>query len=320
MEPTICGHKRYGDRILSNQLAYSSDSTVFLCLAIFTGLVLAGGAFKIWKKIELARAWPTPRTAGVPPAALSGCRSVTRPTVLAAILLVLGLGWISQSGLLASEPKRFDIVVFQHEAEWNLPFSGGSARYIKRLAGLPGETITISGGDLFKRNKRTYHDEIIRKWESSSELQESLWHPVSKAWQESTHTQMSEQDRLLLEFPWYGAEADKAGVKRETHALILDGSAPVTLSYKYPITNICIKQGRWPFQHVNCPAEQQEESPHPKVMTAYVTHASKGVQCPRCKHVIFPVSVYSDQGSELRPLHTEDGASFFTEAAVLWVI
>ncbi len=43
------------------------------------------------------------------------------------------------------QPKRFDVVVFKNPTDTQ----GPSANYIKRLIGLPGETIWIADGDVF---------------------------------------------------------------------------------------------------------------------------------------------------------------------------
>ena len=42
------------------------------------------------------------------------------------------------------------------------------------------------------------------------------------------------------------------GVKREPKSLVLDGSSPVTINYKYPASNVYLKQGRWPHGSANC--------------------------------------------------------------------
>jgi signal peptidase I len=54
------------------------------------------------------------------------------------------------------EPERFDVAVFRYPAD-------AKVNYIKRVAGLPGETIRISHGDLFVRKDGEAEFHIVRK-------------------------------------------------------------------------------------------------------------------------------------------------------------
>lgn len=54
------------------------------------------------------------------------------------------------------QPKRFEVTVFKYPEE-------PQVNYIKRLVGLPGETIRIEGGDLFARKNDTDPWKILRK-------------------------------------------------------------------------------------------------------------------------------------------------------------
>jgi len=54
------------------------------------------------------------------------------------------------------DPKRWDVAVFKFPGE-------AQTNFIKRLVGLPGETITISGGDLFVQKKGENKTTIARK-------------------------------------------------------------------------------------------------------------------------------------------------------------
>ena len=55
-----------------------------------------------------------------------------------------------------TSPERFDVTVFKYPEEPNI-------NYIKRLVGLPNETLRIRGGDLFARKNETDPWEILRK-------------------------------------------------------------------------------------------------------------------------------------------------------------
>lgn len=84
-------------------------------------------------------------------------------------------------------PERFDVVVFKNPTDTQ----GVSANYIKRLIGLPGETLWIADGDIFaKQNDAPF--EIQRKPEH---IQCSLWRRVSDS--DGVPT-----DSLALSRPW----------------------------------------------------------------------------------------------------------------------
>ena len=87
-------------------------------------------------------------------------------------------------------PDRYDVVVFKNPTDTQ----GLSANYIKRLIGLPGETIWIADGDVFaSHDGETF--EIQRKPEH---IQRSLWRPVAD-------TDAIPVDTLALSRPWKGS-------------------------------------------------------------------------------------------------------------------
>jgi signal peptidase I len=89
-------------------------------------------------------------------------------------------------------PNRFDVVVFKNPTDTQ----GESANYIKRLIGLPGETIWIADGDVFARQNDLVDGtfEIQRKPEY---IQRSLWRPVSD-------TDAIPTNVMALNRPWQG--------------------------------------------------------------------------------------------------------------------
>ncbi|RME76288.1 MAG: signal peptidase I [Planctomycetota bacterium] len=66
---------------------------------------------------------------------------------------------------LWKKPKRWDVIVFLSPQKHHKNF-------IKRLVGLPGETLQIFHGDLFRKNPKTGKMEILRKPDS---VQKHLW-------------------------------------------------------------------------------------------------------------------------------------------------
>lgn len=87
------------------------------------------------------------------------------------------------------DPDRYDVVVFKNPTDTQ----GASANYIKRLIGLPGETLWIADGDIFaKRGDSPFT--VQRKPEH---IQRSLWRRVSDS--DAIVT-----DELAMSRPWRG--------------------------------------------------------------------------------------------------------------------
>ena len=307
MEPTLFGHEDYGDRIVTNKLAYATPLQVWTVLGVSAlALAIGFGASKGWRR----------------------ARSIV-VTALLAIGIIGGIFFAWARDAVAGQPTRFDVVVFQYNTEW----AGGregvkEQNYIKRLIGLPGEEIVVSAGDLYlHKNGR---DEILRKWKERPEMQETVWYPISRAWGPIVHERPKEDDpnraAILkqvetLRFPWTGAEPCTPGAELRKDSLYLDGSAPVTITYAFDATNVYLKQGRWAFRHVGCPAANkpgiQTESgvtfrnpdSTSESFTAYVTNTWQGVQCPNCKEIMFPMG--SNRPAAGPWLTKQEGTKFF---------
>ncbi|MDP6600806.1 MAG: S26 family signal peptidase [Phycisphaerales bacterium] len=87
------------------------------------------------------------------------------------------------------DPDRFDVVVFKNPTDTQ----GPSGNYIKRLIGLPGETIWIADGDVFAgEDEQSLH--VQRKPES---VQRALWRLVHDS-------DAVPIDRLALDRVWPG--------------------------------------------------------------------------------------------------------------------
>jgi len=291
MEPTLIGHEDYGDRIVTNRLAYAP---LWQCMAIVGGIVVlivaAYVGAKGWRKVRLS---------------------------VIAGLLVLGTagGFLAawNRGALAGEPKRFDVVVFAYEPKWS-GGSGSPKNYIKRLVGLPGDTLVISGGDVFLRDSVTRKDEIIRKWEYDPELQANLWQPVARCGfrekpvpdlaPDADAFEKMKRDAVLSEnaaaLPW-NIEGGKAQrVHDEVNKLwVLDIEGPCELAYAHPVSNVYCKMGRWPFKHLDCQMSKLSQEKDgvvfrdPRARTPnirpYIPNSWSGVKCPHCGQVQFPL-------------------------------
>lgn len=312
MEPTLIGHEDYGDRIWMNALSYKSAG---YCLAVLGGaltLIVAG-----W---IAARGWLRRRY------------TVLAGTAVVAVLLLAFVLKLEHAA--AEEPHRYDVVVFLYDNDWerigDRPSKPEKKNYIKRLIGLPGETVVISGGDLFLLTKRQNNDgppetslnaagevvfadgrpRILRK---PPAIQEQLWLPVSEAsfaWPaEPTAAELRarpwareiKRDERFFACPWKITPASDAKVEYPAGTLRLRGT--VALEYAVPVENVYVKMGRWPFQHLGCPAAHREvedaggvklRDPRFRHVTEYIrpyiTHVSRGVRCPNCGRLLFPLS------------------------------
>lgn len=207
------------------------------------------------------------------------------------------------------EPERFDIIVFKYEEKWDDSKKAGSKNYIKRLVGLPGDSIIISDGDLFLVDPGSGEEEIIRKWESSEEMQESLWHPVSRPGfdRKEVPEKASELEREVLHdhnrraFPWKVEPEAAMGtrVRLSKGRLHVEGEA--SLTFEHQVTNVYVKMGRWPFRHMGCRKAHLEplkgsfgvkvRDPNEKSesIRPYLANSWSGVECPNCGRVRYPL-------------------------------
>ncbi|MEM7229477.1 MAG: S26 family signal peptidase [Planctomycetota bacterium] len=72
------------------------------------------------------------------------------------------------------QPDRFDVVVFKNPTD---PI-GDAQNYIKRLIGLPNETIWIADGDVFSSTSEGTPFQVRRK---SEHVQRAVWQPVHRS-------------------------------------------------------------------------------------------------------------------------------------------
>jgi signal peptidase I len=305
MEPTLFGHEDYGDRIVTNKLAYEAAGHCYAMAAIALALIIVGFfASHSYRRVK---------------------------TLVIGVLIfagtVAGFAFAFVDRAVAGEPQRFDVVVFQYDTFWNRSKQEAEAEkhggvmngtksqkinYIKRLVGLPGDRIKVAGGDLWLYDKKDDRYKIVRKWETRGDaLQQELWYPVALAWTGDVYKDKDvppdqketiEKQREHIAVPWLGAEKGARGVERNARSLTLAGD-DVKLEYAHPVKNLYIKQGRWPFKHEGCPAVKDDKgleaptgarfrNPEAKTqeITAYVFHTWEGVQCPNCKQVMFPAT------------------------------
>jgi hypothetical protein len=148
-----------------------------------------------------------------------------------------------------------------------------------------------------------------------------LWYPVAKAWAGDVYKDASKADHDRIAVPWTGAEEGAPGTKRLAKSLAIDGSAPVTLEYAHQVSNVYIKQGRWPYDHKGCPEANKpaikgesgalfrDPTETSERITSYESNTWEGVQCPNCKQVMFPARLRPDSGPDIIPV--QGGTKFF---------
>lgn len=159
--------------------------------------------------------------------------------------------WVSKVPYQFSDPRRFDVIVFRYPLE-------AETYYIKRLAGLPGETIKIFHGDLFVKRPGDEDFSIVRKppekllamamdvHDSDYVSQELLERDWPARWQRVP----------LYEGPggWEIAE--------DTRSYYTDGSArrPVWIRYEHTVpSEVNWQENRWP----------PEYDPRPQLITDF---------------------------------------------------
>jgi signal peptidase I len=116
-----------------------------------------------------------------------------------------------------SEPSRFDVVVFKNPTDPK----GEAGNYIKRLIGLPNETIWLADGDVFARPDGERDFRIQRKPEH---IQRALWQPIY-----NSDYELMYPDRINRAYtgpPWRGAQWQMDG-----RVYRLDTDAPAMLEW-----------------------------------------------------------------------------------------
>jgi signal peptidase I len=104
------------------------------------------------------------------------------------------------------EPSRFDVVVFKNPTDPN----GEAGNYIKRLIGLPNESIWLVDGDVFVAPEDRAHDydeySVQRKPEH---IQRAVWQPIH----DSDYIPVNEsvRDQGWRGSPWIGNDAWEIG-------------------------------------------------------------------------------------------------------------
>lgn len=122
-----------------------------------------------------------------------------------------------------TEPKRWDVIVFKNPTEPK----GEAGNYIKRLVGLPNETVWLADGDVYvQENGGPFR--IERKPEH---IQRALWQPVHHS--DYVLVQPGQLSRAYHGPPWTGDQWDVSGREYRT-----DTDAPTNLSWEGKVREI----------------------------------------------------------------------------------
>ncbi len=120
-------------------------------------------------------------------------------------------------------PKRWDVVVFKNPTNPN----GGDGNYIKRLGGLPNESVWLANGDVFAGSADVPRDfdryEVQRK---PDHVQRAVWQPVYRS-------DFPLRSDKTLDTPWSGApwKGGDDWVTEGTRAYRCTTAAPTTLEW-----------------------------------------------------------------------------------------
>ncbi len=101
-----------------------------------------------------------------------------------------------------SEPRRYDVVVFKNPTDPK----GEAGNYIKRLIGLPNETVWIADGDVFAMGDDESRFSIQRK---PVHVQRALWQPIHHS--NYAVVDPGRLDRHYAGPPWRGEAWDTSG-------------------------------------------------------------------------------------------------------------
>jgi signal peptidase I len=139
-----------------------------------------------------------------------------------------------------AEPKRWDVIVFKEPQE-------GITNYIKRLAGLPGETVEVIRGDFYAGvapadgSKPVLH--IQRK---PDEVQKGMWQLVyDNDFYPIDAGKLREYEKAIgntWENPWQAADADRASWDIHAPVIAYSGKNASTLTFHqrdFYLFNIC---------------------------------------------------------------------------------
>lgn len=124
------------------------------------------------------------------------------------------------------EPARWDVVVFKNPAHPE----GPHGTYIKRLVGLPGETVWLVDGDVFVREMGSDQFHVARK---PRHVREAVWQPVWNS--AATPVKQIELARPWAGWPW---KVVTGGWQRSGGILRSDSDAPSLLRWNtesYPL-------------------------------------------------------------------------------------
>ena len=236
MEPALIGHENFGDRVLT--FKPELPESMWITVGVIAACAAIGAL--LWRRRSRTAAW--------------GC-------VTLAGLAIAGIFFAYSS---EREPSRWDVYVFRppHQPQRN---------YIKRVVGLPGEKLTIYGGDIFIDGK------IARRPDN---LQKKLWHRVYRLrWDPEPLSSWQPQ-------------GDAPATKRDPTdgSLLLQGQSqsqtPAFIKYQRLITNLYVRsRPRW----ISSPHETrngEQTAPDAYRFRAMIDTARTRVRSPRNGEII----------------------------------
>lgn len=119
------------------------------------------------------------------------------------------------------KPQRFDVVVFKNPTEPN----GESGNYIKRLIGLPGESVWLVDGDVFvgpADNADDFDGYVVQR--KPEHIQRAVWQPIN-------HSDYPPQRPETIDAGWDGSFWTGEGWDTSSRAYSTETASPTMLQW-----------------------------------------------------------------------------------------
>ena len=143
-----------------------------------------------------------------------------------------------------AEPQRWDVIVFKEPQT-------GNVNYIKRLAGLPGETLEVIGGDLYAGAAAAGRPPVLHIQRKPDAVQRGMWqlvydndyYPIDA---ERRRTYATAGPGYTWSNPWKAAETDRDHWRIHSPEFIYDGTTASSVAFdvsgrggNFYLYNIC---------------------------------------------------------------------------------
>ncbi len=212
-------------------------------------------------------------------------------------------------------PQRFDVAVFKNPTD---PFSDAQ-NYIKRVVGIPDETILLLDGDVFAAPGADAPLDALRVQRKPEFIQRAVWQPVhDQDWQPVDVARLESE----LRRPWPGIPWTLTGLDTtDPRAWRSDGSVPVFLQWDLARRQV----DDWTAYNMLRDFQVRGEFARPYPVSDLRVAASVDVASPRALRSAFELTtrghrfgfVVEEGRATIAMARDEDGAVVFEESVPL---